>query len=112
MDKDSAKYFKQTREQIFNLPWEQIPGDRQANTEVYYNETKSINDYLSKSKFLDGDKPAFHDYALIGRIQTLKLISPRTYTELIANNPGESFINWVNSMESLFNNFLGNRTTV
>ncbi|KXN68912.1 hypothetical protein CONCODRAFT_86223 [Conidiobolus coronatus NRRL 28638] len=111
-DKDSAKYFKQTREQIFNLPWDQIPGDRQTNNDVYYNETKPINDYLVNSKFLDGDKPAFHDYALIGRIQTLKVISPRTYTELIVNNPGESFVNWVNSMEGLFDNFLGDRITV
>ncbi|KXN68910.1 hypothetical protein CONCODRAFT_8714 [Conidiobolus coronatus NRRL 28638] len=112
LDKDSAKFFKESIEQIFNLAWEQIPGDRQTNTIVYYNETKSINDYLTKSKFLDGDKPAFHDYALIGRIQTLKVISPRTYTEFIINNPGESFVNWVNSMEGLFDNFLGNCTTV
>jgi glutathione S-transferase len=111
-DKDSAKHFKQTIEQIFSLPWEKIPGDRQANIEIYYNETKSINDHLNKSKFLDGDKPAFHDYALIGRIQTMKVISPRTYTEYIANNPGEAFVNWVNSMEGLFDDFLANRITV
>jgi hypothetical protein len=101
--------FKESREQKFGIKFSQISGDRDVNINSYYKGTQQIDKVLASSKFLDGEAPKIHDYGLAARIQCFKTASPRTYKEIITNNPNENFKRWVGDMDKVLDGFLGNR---
>lgn len=112
LDEENQKYFRESREERFNKKFEEISGDRETNIQQYYAGLKKIDDVLSTTKFLNGDKPLIHDYILASRIQFFRTVSPRAYEELILNNPNENFKRWTKDMDKVLNGYLGKRPTL
>lgn len=112
MDEASKAYFIENRMAMLKITLEDLDGNREEHIASYFNNLKPLIEHLNKNKFIDGEKPLIHDYVLISNIQFLNTASPRTYQELIKNNPSEEFKNWVDRMENLFDGYLKSRKTV
>ncbi|KXN64898.1 hypothetical protein CONCODRAFT_13727 [Conidiobolus coronatus NRRL 28638] len=112
MDDASKAYFIENRMDMFQITVEDLKSNRKENITSYFDNLKPLIEHLSKNKFIDGDKPLVHDYVLISTIQFIATVSPRTYEELVENNPNEVFKNWVDRMGSLFDGFLKSRKTI
>ncbi|KXN74745.1 hypothetical protein CONCODRAFT_82691 [Conidiobolus coronatus NRRL 28638] len=106
---EDKAYFKESREQRYGIKFSQIPGDRDVNLNNFYKGTQPIDKVLANSKFLDGESPKIHDYAIAARIQCFRTASPKTYKEVIVNNPNENFRRWVGDMDKVLDGFLANR---
>jgi glutathione S-transferase len=111
LDDENKRYFKETRERFFNVPIEKLSGDREANNQQYNMGVKRIDDILSTKKFLDGDKPLIHDYTIASRIQCFKILSPKTYEDLIINGPNMNLRRWIGDMDEAFGGYLGKLPT-
>jgi hypothetical protein len=96
----------------FGTEFSEIPGDREANLNNFYKGTQAIDKALENSKFIDGDVPRIHDYTLASRIQCFRTISPRTYEEIIINNPNPNFKRWIGDMDKVFEEYLAQRKTL
>jgi hypothetical protein len=112
MDDTSREYFIENKLPLSKVTLKDLEGSREESISVYLDNLKPLIEHLKNNKFIDGEKPLIHDYLLISTIQLVKSLSPRTYVELIEENPSEVFKNWVKSMSGLFNGFLNNRKTV
>lgn len=112
MDDASREYFIENRMPMLQTTVEDLEADRGQRILSYFDNLKPLIEHLSKNEFFDGKKPLIHDYILISTIQMVKTVSPRTYEELIVNNPNIVFKNWIDRMESLFDGFLKSRKTV
>jgi hypothetical protein len=112
LEGDDQKYFRETREQRFGTKLSNIPGDREVNLNHYYKGTQAIDKVLENSKFIDGEEPRIHDYTLASRIQCFRTISPKTYEEIIINNPNPNFKRWIGDMDKVFGGYLAQRKTL
>ncbi|KXN68913.1 hypothetical protein CONCODRAFT_18699 [Conidiobolus coronatus NRRL 28638] len=112
LEPENQVYFRLTREKFFGKKLEEVSGNRDINTMKFIQNIAKIDDLLSTSKFLNGNKPLIHDYTLASRIQYFRTVSPRTYKELILNGPNFNLLRWTRDMDNLFDDFLKNRKTV
>jgi glutathione S-transferase len=112
LEEFDQKFFKKGMEEIFGTEFSEIPGDREANLNSYYKETQAIDKLLENSNFIDGDVPRIHDYTFVSIIQCLRTISPRTYEEIILNNPNPNFKRWVKDMDRVSGEYLAQRKTL
>jgi hypothetical protein len=106
------KFFRVVIKERFGAELSNIPGDREVNLNNFYKGTQAIDKALENSKFIDGEVPRIHDYTLASRIQCFRAISPKTYEEIILNNPNLNFKRWIQDMDKVFEGYLAQRKTL
>ena len=85
IDAGDKPYFRQSREQHFGMPLEQVVADRDARLPAFRDSLTAMRVTLKKQPFFGGDAPLYADYALFGAFAWARAISP--YRLLEAADP-------------------------
>ena len=85
IDAGDKAYFRQSREQRFGMPLEEVVADRDARLPAFRDSLTALRVTLKKQPFFGGDAPLYADYALFGAFAWARAISP--YRLLDAADP-------------------------
>ena len=73
-DKDKA-YFRQTREQRFGIPLEQVSADRDSRLPAFRQTLEPLRGMLQRQPYLGGELPIYADYIVLGSFQWARCVS-------------------------------------
>ena len=79
-EKDRA-YFRQSREQRFGKPLEEVVADREGNIKALRQALEPVRATLASQPYFGGSAPLYADYIVFGNLQWARCISS---TELLA----------------------------
>lgn len=112
LDNDNQSYYRSWLEGVFKMKLEDIPCDKLTNVKKFHKGSECLLPFLSGSNFLDGEFAGIHDYYIISRLQTFKVICPEIFEKMINNHPNEVIKDWVGKVQSLFDNYLNSRKSL
>ena len=97
-------YFRQSREERFGSPLEQVVKDRDARLPAFRESLTPLRRTLERQAFVAGAAPAYADYIVFGAFQWARAISD--YELLAADDP---IAVWRGRMLDLFDGLARNR---
>ena len=68
-------YFRESREQRFGMPLEQVSGDRAERVQSFRRELHPLRVTLGQQPWLGGEAPAYADYVVFGAFQWARVCS-------------------------------------
>jgi glutathione S-transferase len=78
-------YFRQSREERFGTPLENVVKDREAKLPAFRESLVPLRRTVERQKFLAGDRPAYADFIVFGAFQWARAISD--FELLAADDP-------------------------
>jgi len=102
LDAKDRAYFRQTREQRFGLPLEQVVAGREERVVTWRAQLAPVRNVLARQPWLGGAAPDYADYILLGSLQW-----PRCVSRFALLEEDDPVAEWQRRGLALFDGLLG-----
>lgn len=102
LDQKDQAYFRESREQRFGMPLEQVIEGREHKLQAFRDSLAPLRMTLKTQPFFGGEAPLYADYAIFGSFMWARCISP--FQLLTADDP---IAHWRTRMLNAFHSLAG-----
>ncbi|KXN68933.1 hypothetical protein CONCODRAFT_8738 [Conidiobolus coronatus NRRL 28638] len=112
LDASSQKVYRVSKELEVGTTLEEFSSNPEQNIKQFHEASKTLDELLTNSNYLQGDSPGFFDYRIFGVLQCIRSIKKEHYNALVIKNPYVKVSEWAEKMDNLFDGYLKNRKTL
>jgi glutathione S-transferase len=112
LDPSSQKVYRVSKELEVGTTLEEFSSNPKQNIKQFHEASKTLDELLTNSNYLQGDNPGFFDYRIFGVLQCVRSIKKEYYNALVNENPYVKVAEWTEKMDNLFDGYLKNRKTL